>query len=376
MFYRLAERVAIGEARTDRDRSQPVEAPQIDGTRDFLEPHEIGERNQLTGSLRAHVDGFEVARRLPSLVRPLQDDPVLFSPIDKSRDDTRAEDGLEGSADIGQRYTQICRPIAIDHHIDLRLAFAVIGLNVRQSRVLGCLGHDDVPPLSELVVVGAAKDDRQGPAGLAEAPCSGRESERLDPRQIVKLPIPASHELLSRALTLVPQGQGRHDHAGVDIGARTPTAGAAEDAQHVATLLVLEHDVLDIPNIAKRVVETRTVRGGNHDNGKCAVLAWHVLDGQESEQTEAADEKQQGNAEYEYRMPDRSPQQPFIPACEVAIQAVECKCCLSAIQLVIGEELGSQHRHERQGYEAGETDRGCEGNAKFTEYETDVARHE
>ena len=60
---RFTERVAVAQVGFERDRAHAVETRQRLGGAVFGNGHQVGERNELAGACRTHVDAVQVAER-------------------------------------------------------------------------------------------------------------------------------------------------------------------------------------------------------------------------------------------------------------------------------------------------------------------------
>ncbi len=165
-LHRLAHRVAVGQAGGDLDAADTVEAVERGRTGDLVQGDEVRQRDELTRTVRAHLDVGEVGCRRAFVRTALQDDVVLATAIDIRRHDARAEHRLERAADGLQRDAEVGRAIAIHGDADLRLALLVVRVDVGQAGVLRGQIHQLLRPVGKLLVVGATQQRQHR---LAEA---------------------------------------------------------------------------------------------------------------------------------------------------------------------------------------------------------------
>ena len=256
-------------AEIDR-RAQPVEVVQFLGRDRFPHFDQVGELRQLPVAA-THEDRGQVGRLLAVLLLELHHHVVLLALLLEAGHLPPAQQRLQRPADFLHVGADGGDLVALEHHRQLRLVQAQVGIHVRHARILPGLGQDLIDQVLQFRI--AAALDHELHRRIAEALAQRRRIDRK--RQHAGQP--AEHlrgqflgNVLLLALALLPGFQPDKRQGAVDrIGLLQPRRDEGEVRDHFGNGLV---NLLQLPGIAIGVFQRRPFRRDHHADDGAAIL--------------------------------------------------------------------------------------------------------
>ena len=279
---------------------------------------------------------------------------------------------MQGARDVADGHAQVLGAVSVERHTQLRFVHKEIGLRVHETLDLGHATHKGAHHVGELREIGILHDvlDRRAKANRARGKGVCQHS-----RDAHELREHASDCLVYRRVPLAPVLHDDADERAVHAAGEPP-----DDREIPVDVRGSANDLLNLAHVAVGIRQRRAFRAPHGHEEEAAVVGRDQLplqprpwveqkrshgDGDDCQRPE-----QNGNA-----VIDGAPQQLRIPLrhrIEAALEQLEGR----AVLVLHPQDLGAEHRRERERDEARDHDRTRHGDAELAQQSARGARHE